>query len=91
MRCEILFRIRKGDQINWQEDEGLLNKSLTLFDTLSYLQTQGLLRRRAKAWEYIASENQYFASNDSVCSYIGDVKSQSQRSQTSIFWQLRRR
>ncbi len=63
-------RIRRGDQFDWEADDRFLNKSLTLFDSLGFLQTQGLLHSRAKAWEYIASEIQYFASNPSVCAYI---------------------
>jgi hypothetical protein len=59
-------QIRSG--IYCKEKE--LNESLTLFDSVSYLQTQGLLHRWARAWEYIAAELQYFASNDSVCEYI---------------------
>ncbi|MGD1042739.1 MAG: hypothetical protein ABR913_06695 [Sedimentisphaerales bacterium] len=59
--------IRKKEVIDWQhdkKDERLLNESLTLFDEVNYLQTQGL------AWEYIASEIQYFASNDTVWDYM---------------------
>ncbi len=76
-------KIRKGETINWQrkkddeqqkddkqqkDDEQLLNKSLTLFDKVDYLRTQGLLDERA--WEYVASEIQYFASNPSVWDYM---------------------
>ncbi len=67
---EFYAQIRRGDPIDWEKDDRLLNKSLTLFDTLNYLQTQGLLHGRARAWEYIAGEIQCFASNGSACSYI---------------------
>jgi hypothetical protein len=67
---EFYARIRRGDDVDWGKEEALLNRSLTLFDSLNFLQTQGLLRAHAKAWEYIASEIQYFASNGSVCTYI---------------------
>ena len=66
-------KIRRGERVDWEHSEAdkqLLNKSLTLFDDLSYLETQGLLHRKARAWEYVASEIQYFASNDSVWDYI---------------------
>ncbi len=65
------IRIRNNEFVNWQNDkndERLLNQSLTLFDEVNYLQTQGLLD--IKAWEYIASEIQYFALNDSVWDYM---------------------
>jgi hypothetical protein len=65
------IRIRNKEVINWQDnkdDERLLNESLTLFDEVNYLRTQGLLD--IKAWEYIASEIQYFALNDSVWDYM---------------------
>lgn len=51
-----------------EEDEQLLNESLTLFDKINFLRTQGLLDY--KAWEYIACEIQEFASNEKVWSYI---------------------
>ena len=66
-------KIRRGEPVDWEHsevDKQLLNKSLTLFDELSYLETQGLLHRKARAWEYVASEIQYFASNNSVWDYI---------------------
>ena len=67
----ILHRGSRGTfRSEWWKDDWLLNKSLTLFDTASYLQSQDSLPATAKAWEYLASEIQYFASNDSVCSYI---------------------
>ncbi len=65
------IRIRSKESIDWQNnrnDERLLNESLTLFDEVDYLQTQGLLD--IKAWEYVASEIQYFALNDSVWDYM---------------------
>ncbi len=70
---DFFSKIWNGDQIDWKGNpahDRLLNRSLTLFDTLSYLETQGLLRRNATAWEYVASEIQYFAANDSVWEYI---------------------
>ena len=47
-------RIKNGEKIDLEskDDENLMNKSLTLFDALSYFQTQGLLDE--KAWEYFA-------------------------------------
>jgi hypothetical protein len=78
-------RIRKKEPINWEEyelEEQRLNKSLTVFDAICYLHTQGLLNKRPllflciwpvrdkKAWEYIASEIQYFAENKSVWAYM---------------------
>lgn len=65
------IRIRYKEVINWQHDkndERLLNKSLTLFDEVNYLRTQRLLDK--KAWEYVASEIQYFALNASVWDYM---------------------
>jgi hypothetical protein len=65
-------KIRNKKDIDWQNDpidERLLNESLTLFDEVYYLQTQGLLDD-IKAWEYVASEIQYFSSNDRVWDYI---------------------
>ena len=75
-------RIRKKEQIDWEHyaKEGeRLDRSLTLFDEVDFLRTQRLLRRtaiewllrrKAKAWEYVASEVQYFALNDSVWCYM---------------------
>ena len=72
-------RIRNKDSINWQQvdssDERLLNKSLTLFDKIDYLLSQGLLhkmarRRPSQAWEFFSSEIQYFAANESVWDYM---------------------
>ena len=66
-------KIRKGKKIDWEHnevDERLLNKSLTLFDEVNYLQTQGLLAEGEEAWEYAASEIQYFAFNKSVWDYM---------------------
>ena len=63
-------KIRGGEDCS--SDEEKLNRSMTLFDSINYLQTQGLLHPRARAWEYIAAELQYFASNDSVCRYVED-------------------
>ncbi len=58
-------RIRKGDAIEWEkpdsDDERLLNRSLTLFDEIDYWRSQGLLQEGEAAWEYFASEIQYFA------------------------------
>ncbi len=69
---DLYERVRKGhpaiDWSNTPSDERLLNKSLTVFDAIAYLQSQGLLDERE--WEYIATEIQYFASNPSVCAYI---------------------
>lgn len=65
------IRIRNNEFINWQNDKNdelLLNQSLTLFDEVNYLRTQKLLD--IKAWEYIASEIQHFALNDSVWDYM---------------------
>ena len=77
-------KIRNGDTIKWQikeedklsdeekqlinKNERLLNKSLTLFDEVNYLETQGLLDDGA--WEYIVCEIQYFAFNKSVWEYM---------------------
>ena len=68
-------RIRKPQQIDWEhnpKDKGLLDKSLTLCDEVCYLHTQGLLHRKATAWEYVASEIQYFAHNESVWGYMAE-------------------
>jgi len=65
-------RIRNKQLIDWEQkedDERRLNKSLTLFDEVCYLQTQNLFHENDDAWEYIASEIHYFASNDSVWDY----------------------
>jgi hypothetical protein len=64
-------RIRHKDSIKWEsseEDEELLNRSLTIFDEISYLQTQKPFDD--KVWEYIASEIQYFALNENVWGYM---------------------
>ncbi len=65
------------EPIDWQqaENEQLLNRSLTLFDEIDYLLRQGLLHKVAKwlhseVWEYVSSEIQYFAANESVWDYI---------------------
>ena len=70
-------RVRNRETIDWQheDDERLLNKSLTLFDEVDYLLRQGLLHWIAKwwsseAWEYLAGEIQYFSANESVWDYI---------------------
>lgn len=65
------IRVRRQQPINWQDDkkdEQLLNESLTLFDEVNYLQTQGMLDK--KAWEYVACEVQNFAFNESVWDYM---------------------
>jgi hypothetical protein len=70
-------RIQNGEQIDFEgkpEDEKLLNKALTLFDALSYFQTQELLDE--KAWEYIACEILDYALNNSVWKYIKKVEKQ---------------
>ncbi|MGA2070788.1 MAG: hypothetical protein ABSG97_05515 [Sedimentisphaerales bacterium] len=63
-------RIRSKDSINWKnsEDEELLNRSLTIFDEINFLQTQKSFDD--KAWEYIASEIQYFALREEVWDYM---------------------
>jgi hypothetical protein len=48
---------------------------LTLFDEIDYLLRQGSLRKLVRwwdseVWEFVASEIQYFAANDSVWDYI---------------------
>jgi hypothetical protein len=78
---EFYDKIRSRERIEWGEwepgqptdekvraNEKLLNKALTMFDEINYLNSQGLLDERA--WEYIAGEIQYFAGNDSVRAYI---------------------
>ncbi len=68
-------KIKNGEQFDFEsnhEDERLLNKALTLFDALSYFQTQGLLDE--KAWEYFASEIMNYALNNSVWKYIEMTK-----------------
>jgi len=76
---EVLYRkVRNRDTIEWEQDERqrlFVNKSLTLFDEMDYLLRPGLLQRvlkccHSKAWEFVASEIQYFASNDSVWDYM---------------------
>jgi len=65
------IRIHNKEFVNWQEDkndERLLNKSLTLFDEVDYLQIHGLLDM--KAWEFLASEIQYVGLNASVWDYM---------------------
>ena len=65
------IRVRRQQTINWQhdeKDERLLNKSLTLFDEVNYLQNQKLLDE--KAWEYVACEIQNFAFNENVWDYM---------------------
>lgn len=72
---EFYVKIRNKEVINWEDDkkdERLLNESLTLFDEVNYLRTQGLLDK--KAWEYVASEIQYFALNGSVWDYMDHRK-----------------
>jgi hypothetical protein len=72
---EFYERIKKGDSINFEDkekcnkDEKLLNEILTLFDTLCFFQTQGLLKDE-KSWEYIASEILNFAFTNNVWKYI---------------------
>ena len=64
-------RIRDERPIDWQhdrDDERLLNRSLTLFDEVAYLQTQQILGDD-KTWEYVAAEIQYFNDNRSVWNY----------------------
>ena len=62
-------KIHGGEQIDLQSnDEELMNEALTMFDSLNYFQTQGLLDD--KAWEYFASEILNFALNNSVWEYI---------------------
>ena len=64
-------RIRERAEINWKGnpvDEELLNRSLTVFDGVSYLKTQNLFEETA--WEYVASEILYFALNPSVWGYM---------------------
>ena len=68
---EFYMKIRNKGSVDWRknkDDERLLNQSLTLFDEVDYLQIQGLLDK--KAWEYVASEIQYFALNESVWDYM---------------------
>jgi hypothetical protein len=65
-------KIKKGKPIDFEKDSNdrkLLNETLTLFDALSYFETQGLLKDE-RSWEYIASEILNFALNDSVWNYI---------------------
>ncbi|MGC2691266.1 MAG: hypothetical protein WA228_01110 [Desulfobaccales bacterium] len=70
-------KIKNGDQIDFEgkpDDEMRLNKALTLFDALSYFQTEGLLGKRGKedekAWEYFACEILNYVLNNSVWKYI---------------------
>lgn len=68
-------RIKDGDQIDFEknkEDVQLLNKALTMFDTLCYFQVQGLLDEMS--WEYFACEIYNFALNDSVLEYMRKIK-----------------
>ncbi|MGB8872029.1 MAG: hypothetical protein WCC75_01420, partial [Desulfobaccales bacterium] len=67
-------RIKNGEKIDLEskDDENLMNKSLTLFDALSYFQTQGLLDE--KAWEYFASEIMNYSLNNIVWKYIEMTK-----------------
>ena len=72
---EFYERIKDGQQIDFETDEDdkrLLNKALTMFDTLCYFQTQGLLDK--KTWEYFACEIYNFALNDSVLEYMLIIK-----------------
>jgi hypothetical protein len=64
-------RIRKGDKtIDVLKDEKNLNKALSLFDDVNLLLRQGLLPRNSHAWEYVASEIQYFALCDAVWTFM---------------------
>jgi hypothetical protein len=70
-------KVRRRDTIDWQQyprNERMLNACLTLFDEVAYLRPRWwwLLRwfGAARVWEYVASEVQYFASNESVWRYI---------------------
>lgn len=65
-------RIRKNEPIEWERvsEERLLNKSLTLFDKVNYLQAEGLLDDNSKVWEYVAYEIHCFSKNESVLKYI---------------------
>jgi len=68
---EFYGRIRHKDStIDWngEKDEKLLNRSLTVFDEINYLQTQKPFDD--KVWEYIASEIQYFAFRKDVWDYM---------------------
>ncbi len=76
---EVLYsKIRNKEPIEWEGDENqrlFLNKSLTLFDEMDYLLRPGCLQKvmkccRSKAWEFIASEIQYFAASGSVWDYM---------------------
>ncbi len=76
---EVLYsRIRNNEPIEWKGNDKqrlFLNKSLTLFDEMDYLLRPGCLQKvmkccHSKAWEFIASEIQYFAANDSVWDYM---------------------
>lgn len=71
---EFYKKIAKGEQINLNNnnDEKLLNETLTMFDALNYFNIQKLLDE--KAWEYIACEIQNFALNNSVWEYMKMVK-----------------
>ena len=71
-------RVRQGERLDRPGDRWRINRGLTIFDQVSFLETQGLLPPGDRVWEYIASEIQYFASNRSVCQFmedrIGDAK-----------------
>jgi hypothetical protein len=65
-------RIRNREPIDWEHkkrEKMRLNKALTLFDELCYLQTQKLFQKSDATWEYVASELHYFAANGSVWDY----------------------
>jgi hypothetical protein len=66
--CDLYAKIREGKKFEYIEQN--LNKALTLFDKVSYLETEQLLGEDSTVWEYIASEVQYFARNESVWEYI---------------------
>ena len=64
-------RIKEEKSIKFQNCEKelrLLNKSLTMFDSLCYFQEQGLLDN--KSYEYFATELYNFALNGSVWEYM---------------------
>ena len=65
-------RIRKGKEgdIDRKKDEKNLNQAISLFDEVNVLLRQGLLYRNSEAWEYVASEIQYFALCDEVWKYM---------------------
>jgi hypothetical protein len=67
-------RIRAKDKILWL-DNGLerlrLNKALTAFDELDYLLRPWFIQCwDSEDWEFVASEIQYFAANESVWDYV---------------------